>query len=175
MSWKSIVKRVAPVLGTALGGPFGGMAVKAITSAVLPEDKQGLTGEALEKELETAISGNPEALLKLREADQAFDVEMKKLDVDILEIAAKDRDSARQLAKDTTLLPQMVLSAVYVIAFAVILVAVITGKVELAGFQQNMANMLIGILSAGLVQIMNFFFGSSAGSKQKTEKLANGK
>ena len=169
--WKDIVKRVAPVLGTALGGPFGGMAVKAITAAVLPDDKQALTGDALEKELEFAISGNPDALLKLREADQTFDVEMKKLDVDILQIAADDRASARDLAKSTSLMPQIILAGIYVIAFATILIMVFTGKVALTGQQADIANVLLGILSAGLLQIMNFFFGSSSGSKAKTDKL----
>jgi len=32
---------------------------------------------------------------------------------------------------------------------------------------------LLGILSAGLTQVMNFWFGSSAGSKQKELKLGN--
>lgn len=172
MSWKTIVKQVAPVLGTALGGPFGGMAVKAIAGAVLGEENQKLEGKALEAELERAISGNPEALLKLKQADQDFDVQMKRMDVDIMEIDAKDRASARAMAVSTSLMPQMVLSTIYVIAFASILVIVFTGQIVLTDQQADIANVLLGILSAGLLQIMNFFFGSSSGSKAKTDKLA---
>jgi hypothetical protein len=32
-------------------------------------------------------------------------------------------------------------------------------------------NMVLGVLTAGQVQIMNFWFGSSSGSKDKTSKL----
>ena len=37
--------------------------------------------------------------------------------------------------------------------------------------QENIAIYLLGILSAVLVQIANYFFGSSAGSKEKTAAL----
>ena len=96
---------------------------------------------------------------------------MEELGVDLEEIAAEDREGARRMAVDTSLMPQMILATIYVIAFAAILITVMTGRIELSGTQLTMANMLIGILSAGLIQIMNFFFGSSAGSKQKTPLL----
>jgi hypothetical protein len=34
MDWKSIVSTVAPWIGTALGGPLGGMAVEAAAKAL---------------------------------------------------------------------------------------------------------------------------------------------
>lgn len=37
---------------------------------------------------------------------------------------------------------------------------------------REIATYVLGILSAGLVQIMNYFFGSSAGSKAKTDQMA---
>jgi len=33
---------------------------------------------------------------------------------------------------------------------------------------------LLGVLSTAQIQIMNFWFGSSSGSKQKTAVMANG-
>ena len=172
MSWKSIVKTVAPVLGTALGGPFGGMAMKAISAAVLPEEQQGLAGHDLEAALESAITGNQEMLLKLKEADQTFDIEMKRLDVDIMKIDAGDRADARGMAASTTLFPQMIIAGLYVVGFIIVLWAVFTGKVALTTGQKEIAMYLLGILSAGLLQIMNFFYGSSSGSKEKTAKMA---
>lgn len=35
---KDVLRSVAPVLGTAVGGPFGGMAARAITGALLGEE-----------------------------------------------------------------------------------------------------------------------------------------
>jgi len=173
MSWKDIVKSVAPVLGTALGGPFGGMATKAITSAVLGEDQQNLTGTALSDALEATITGDKEALLKLKEADHAFDVEMKQLDVDILKIDADDRASARAMATSTSLKPQIIQAILWDAAFLGLLYAVFFGDIELTGARGDIAKILLGMLGAGLLQINNFFFGSSSGSKAKTDKLAN--
>ncbi len=167
--WKDIVKTVAPVLGTAIGGPFGGMAVKKLASIALGEDiVDQHPAEELERKLDQISWDDPEILLQIKQADQSFEKEMKSLGVDVLKIDAEDRKSARQMAMGTTLKPQVILATVYVVAFATILYFVFSGKVNLDGPQADMANVLIGILSAGLVQIMNFFFGSSSGSKEKT-------
>ena len=50
MDWKSIVSTVAPWIGTALGGPRGGMAVSAIADAL------GLSDKA-EETIKQALSG----------------------------------------------------------------------------------------------------------------------
>lgn len=170
--WKSLVSTIAPVLGTALGGPFGGMATKAIAGALLGDDVADTVPQSdLAGKISEALQHDSEALVKLKAADQAFDTRMKELDIDILAIDAKDRDSARAMAQNTGLKPQIILASVYVVAFGGVLFAVFSGAVNLEGPQLNMANILIGILSAGLVQIMNFFFGSSAGSKAKTDAM----
>ena len=66
MDFTTIIKTVAPWIGTALGGPLGGMAVTAAANALGLSDK---TTEGLK----TALSGaTPEQLLALKEADQAF-------------------------------------------------------------------------------------------------------
>jgi len=33
--WKNVVRSVAPILGNAIGGPFGGAAVSALSNALL--------------------------------------------------------------------------------------------------------------------------------------------
>jgi hypothetical protein len=40
MNWKSIVKSIAPVLGTALGGPIAGGAIKMLSSALLGNENE---------------------------------------------------------------------------------------------------------------------------------------
>jgi len=172
MSWKDIVSSVAPVLGTALGGPLGGMAVKAISGALLGEDEPA-TGKALEKKIAQALNTDPEALLKLKQANNDFDVKMKGLDIDVYRLDVQDRSDARSLAKDTTLKPQIILSTIYVLGFMSVLYTVFSGSLELTGDQKDIAMYLLGILSAGLLQIMNFFFGSSSGSKEKTSLIGD--
>jgi len=160
MDWKKLVGSIAPVLGGSLGGPFGAMAGSWLA------DKLGVK----KSELETAITNaNPATLLKIKELDNTFEVEMKKIGLSKEKLHANDRDSARRMAAKTTLTPQIILACIFVMGFIAVLYAVFSGGVELADKMKDMANYLLGILSAGLVQIMNFFFGSSAGSKDKNK------
>lgn len=165
--WKSLVSSVAPTLATALGGPFAGMATKAIAGALLGNENAG------EAEIAAAIQGaGPDTLFALKQADLAFETRLAELGVDLEKIAAADRDSARDMAKTTTLIPQAVLASVFVVGFAAVLYAVFTGEVSLEGSAKEAGMILLGILSAGITQILNFFFGSSAGSKEKTAQMA---
>ena len=82
-NWKGLVGTVAPTLATALGGPFAGMAVKAISSAVL-----GNEGGS-EGDIALALTGaSPDTMLALKEADNSFALRMKELDVDAVVIGA---------------------------------------------------------------------------------------
>jgi len=69
--------------------------------------------------------------------------------------------------KDKTI-PQMWLSILFISGFIGILYVVFIGEIDLDGTMKDAAVMLLGILSAGVTQIMNFWFGSSSGSKEKT-------
>ena len=48
-----------------------------------------------------------------------------------------------------------------------VLYAVFSKDFSMTDTQEKIAMIMIGILSAGMGQIMNFLFGSSAGSKSK--------
>ena len=167
MSWKSIIQSVAPVLGTALGGPFGGMATKAISSALFGEEEKS-TGSELVKKISDALVYDPEALLKLKQADQTFDTKMKELDVDIMQIDADDRASARDMQKATKAWIVPILAATTVACFFGVVFWVLTGKVSL---ESTLLGFVLGQVSSKAEQVYNFYFGSSAGSKAKTEKL----
>ena len=157
MSWKSIIGSIAPTIATALGGPLAGMATKALTSQLFPGEE--IPEENLDSRIEELVATDPEALARIKQIDSDFKTKMKQLDIDLEGIHAGDRDSARKMGIAKGLIPQMILASVYVVAFAVILFVVFTGNAELVGPQANIANVLLGILSAGLLQVMNFFFG----------------
>jgi len=167
-NWKSLVKSVAPILGTALGGPFGGMATKAISAALFGDDETA-TGSDLESKIAAVLQNDTEALLKLKQADQDFDARMKALDVDIMKIAADDRDSARDLQKITRSWVVPVLATVTVTGFFAVVFWVLSGRVTL---ESTLLGFVLGQVSSKAEQVYNFFFGSSAGSKDKTDKLA---
>jgi len=163
VNWKELVGSVAPVLGAALGGPFGGMAGKFIADAL------GCDPDELPDRIENAT---PDIMLRVKALDYDFKSKMKELGLKEEQLHAQDRDSARQMAVKTSLKPQVIIASIFIMGFITVLYAVFAGKVDLSPAQQQMANILVGILSAGVMQIMNFFFGSSSGSKEKTAKLA---
>ena len=94
--FKNIIGAVAPTLGTAIGGPMGGMAANMIADVLgVPNDQ---------KSIETAIqNATPEQMLELKKAEQAFEVQMKELDVDVFKLETQDKQNARSMfSKDWT-------------------------------------------------------------------------
>lgn len=109
---------------------------------------------------------NPEdqaaAHLKLLELQQSGELAQ-------LTLAVQDRDGARSReigVKDHT---NKILAFVIIGAFVCLVASTLLGyaKVESA-----LAGTLVGYLSAKAEQVLNYYFGSSAGSAQKTELLA---
>lgn len=165
--WKKTLGTVAPALATALGGTMAGVAVTMACKAV------GLEPGATEDDLASVVaSGDPSVLLKLKEADHAFKIEMERLQVDIYKADVEDRGSARALGIAKGLMAQTVLSTVFVCGFVYILGLLFGGHSEVESDMMQPAMYVLGILSAGIIQIMNFWFGSSSGSKTKTNELA---
>lgn len=167
--WKRILSKVAPALGTAIGGPFGTLAGGIVAQALLGKK------DATEEEIAAAVEhATPEDFLKLKELDQQFARDMKALDVDIFKTEIADKASARELYK-TNYWPQVVLSTIYNVGYFAMLFLFLTGRVTTDGLPAEMQGAfltLLGVLTAALPQINGFWFGSSFGSKEKTTALA---
>ncbi len=160
--WKSLVSSIAPTLATAFGGPLAGAAVSAVAKAVLGKD------DATDDEIGKALqSATPEALAAIRKADQDFAARMKELDINLEEISAKDRDSARsrEVNAHDSWTPRA-LASVVVLGF------VLAGKVNISGEAGVLIGSLVGYVSAKADQVVSYYFGSSAGSAAKTNLLA---
>ena len=92
--WVKTVNTVAPTIATALGGPLAGMAVSVVSGML---GLEGNTEEELTKSLEKAVlGGSPEVLLKLKEAENNFVLELEKLGIEKDRLDTLDRDSARK-------------------------------------------------------------------------------
>jgi len=155
---KNIVGAVAPTLGTALGGPMGGMAAKTIASVLgCNEDPK-----SIQKAIEQAT---PEQMLELKKAEQAFEVQMKELEVDVFKLEVADTQDARKaFSKDWT--------------------TRIMGIATLGGFlgyiflvtlqppEQNseaLINLVLGYLGGLASAVISFYFGASHGGDKKDE------
>jgi hypothetical protein len=50
-----------------------------------------------------------------------------------------------------------------------LLAELLSGHIQVAEDVRGLVNTLLGVMTAAQIQIMNFWFGSSAGSKAKTD------
>ena len=162
---KSMLAGIAPTLGTALGGPLGGVAMKFLADKFTGGD----TGEVEDY----LLSASPEALKDLKTADMEFRKHMADLGVRLEEIASQDRSDARLLAREKGLKIQGALAAFYTLGYLGTLGSFIMGWTNIDEGMSGMVTTLIGALGAAQLQILNFFFGSSRGSKEKTEMLTD--
>ena len=161
MDWKDIVKSIAPTLGTALGGPMGGMAVKFLGDKLLGSESASETDVA-----DFISSASPDTLLQVKGLENDFKTKMKELEVDVFKLETEDRKDARTLAK-FNMWPHITLSAIYVIGYFLVLSSILTGKVQIPVESREQVNILIGIMTAAIPMILQFWFGSSHGSKTK--------
>ncbi len=159
-NWKETLAAVAPTLASALGGPLAGSVVSVIGNKLLGVE------DATESQIADAIKkASPEQLVALQEINNQYEIDMKSLDV-------KNTEGARNLAIKTSIAPQVTLSTIYTIGYFGLMAALLSGKVSIPIDIKDMVMTLLGIMTAAQAQIMNFWFGSSSGSKEKTNKLA---
>lgn len=160
----NLVKTVAPSIATAVGGPLAGMATKMISEALLGKP------DGTEAELvEAAAKATPEQLLALKQAEQNFVIKMRELDIDLERIANEDRSSARNReikAKDLT--PRFLAAAVTFGFFGVLSWMIANGLPANGG---EAMLVMLGTLGTAWGAIISYYFGSSAGSREKTDQL----
>jgi uncharacterized membrane protein len=169
MDIKSILATVAPWIGTALGGPLGGMAVTAAADALGLSDKT-------EAAIKQAISGaTPEQMLMLKNADHDFALKMQALNFDTVEkIAAlenADRDSARNReiqVKDRT---PKILAYLITAGFFGMLTGLMFNTIP--NDNRDIINVMLGTLGTAWIGVTGYYFGSTKGSEAKSALLAN--
>jgi hypothetical protein len=162
---KEILGAVAPTLGTALGGPLGGAAARAISAKLL--GKENATAEEISAAVELAT---PAQLAELKKVEADFKVEMQKLEVDLVRIAAEDRDSARQRQAAMGDHTPTILAILTMVSFFGYIGAV-TFLPSARGADVGLVNVAIGWLGGTASTVIAYYFGSSAGSKKKTDGL----
>ncbi len=163
--WKDIIGTVAPGLATALGGPLAGMAVSAISQALL-----GTPDGSIEAVQAAVVGATPANMLELKKADQQFAKDMRALDVDLEKVAAADRDSARkrQIATGDK-------APLWLGGFVLAMWGATQGTLILYGVPGSLDPMvtarILSMLDAAALLVLYYFFGSSAGSASKQQTI----
>lgn len=157
--WKSLVRTLAPGIATAIGGPFAGMGISALSTAILGKP------DGTQEELSQAIqSATPEILAKIKLAEMELQKSLKALDIDLEKIAAGDRDSARKREVETKDWFPKVLASIVVCGFLAIVILQQLGHVIDSGTFQ--------VIASAVLLVLGYYFGSSSGSSDKNKLLA---
>lgn len=173
MDWQSLLKTVAPWIGTAIGGPLGGMALTAAASAF------GISEPTTDK-LKAALAGmTPEQMQALQAADQQFQLDMQKLGFQHIEaleaLVVEDRKDARAMQIAVKSWVPSMLAMVITTAFLGILFGLLRGWLKATADSEQYLLLLLGQLATAWIAIVSYYFGSSAGSARKDELAAGAK
>jgi len=168
-----VLKTVAPMLATAVGGPFGPLAGAAISAALgtAPGDSKGAEAALL--------NATPDQLLALQKANQDFQVQMKQLGISEEKLTFDDLANARAMqvsTKDPTVRQLSWLNVGgFLLLTAFLIVASIVWPDQVAKVPATAwatLGTVFGYLAKSASQTEAFWFGSSSGSQAKDATLA---
>jgi gas vesicle protein len=162
MDW---LKTLAPLLGTALGGPLGGAAASFIA------DKLGIESKTIEAVSEVLNSGKmtPDQISALKLAEIEFQKFLKTHDIKLEEIAAADRDSAREMNKITRSYVPATLTMLITAGFFGVLGWMLYNPIAA---DSPPLLIMLGQLGTAWGVACAFWFGTTSGSAQKNQLLA---
>jgi len=180
MDWTKVVdlvKTSAPILGTVIGGPAGG-AIGGLASGAISLVASAFGVEDVENPevIYNAIKADPDAIVKLKQIELENKVELAKLALQSNQSYILDTQNARGREVELTKATGKKEINLYVLAWLVVsgffLLTTALVFITLPKDSSGVVFMLFGGLVAGFTQVMNYFFGTSKSSGDKTNLLA---
>jgi len=154
----NILRGIAPAVATAVAGPAGGLIVSALANKFGVKD-------AVE-DVAKAIAGDPEAARKLAELD------LEKLKAEYAN-TADARDMQKIALQQSDIFSKRF--TMYLTVFWSVAAAAYVGFITFGVIPENnvrFADTILGFILGTVVStVLNFWFGSSIGSKEKSEAL----
>jgi len=147
----------------ALPGPLGKIATGFLAKAL---GKAGATEEEIAAAVSTAT---PEDIVKIKEAEQEFQKFLAENDIKLLELDNADRANAR--AREIAVRDHMpaVVFAVVSTTFIGVLMWIL--KWDVPTMARDVVMMMVGVLVGKWGSSVDYFVGSSAGSKNKSDTI----
>lgn len=162
---KRAVAKTAPKIAEQLGGPLAGAAVEALSRAIFGKD--AVPEDAIAEAIEGATA---DQLIALKRADHDFDIALRQAAVEEHRIDAGDRASARERQSKMDDWTPSILGALIIAGFFLTLAVMVARRLP-EGAETEFSIML-GALATMTAAVVNYFFGSSAGSREKTKLLS---
>jgi len=163
MEW---LKKLAPLLGAALGGPLGGAA------AAFLADRLGVDSKTVSAVTDVLNSGKmtPEQISAIRLAEIEFQKFLESNKIKLEEIEAADRGSARTMQAATKSAMPAVLTLLITFGFFGVLGWMLYDTTVV---DNPPLLIMLGSLGTAWTGACAFWFGTTSGSKAKTDLIAN--
>lgn len=168
MDWLTTLKSLAPTVASAFLGPLGGIAVSAVGNLLGVSDA---TQEKIAQAIQTGQM-TPEQVSELKKLELEYQANEKERGFRYAELAFKDRDSARNanvqggVQRYLFWLSLALLTVTLGCEIAVLFLGLPAGTPDIV------AGRVLGLMDSVALMVLAYWYGTSSGSAQKTELLA---
>lgn len=177
MDWSTVLPllgQAAPTIGGLLGGliPFPGGAILGQVAGKMLGEALGVapTPEAVSAAI---VAGDPAVVsAKLSEADAKMNMEVEKFRLQLQDVADARAATVKYVQANSPLSWGAVVVSVVVMA-GFIAISFLAMKPDLAGVDKSVTLFLLGAWSGYAGGVITFWIGSSAGSADKSQQIAN--
>ena len=172
MDWRDLAEKagpiiaaIAPTLGAVLAGPLGGTA-GAILAEVVTGDRESPPEEVAARLRAPSV----ELLAQIGVADASFKKALLEAGIRLDELHAADRADARarEIKTGDYVTPRLLAGSI-TLGFFGVLAWMLGFGIPQAGGEALLV--MLGSLGTAWVSVVAYYFGSSAGSRAKTEEL----
>jgi hypothetical protein len=163
------LKTIAPTVASALLGPLGGVAVSAIGNLL------GISDATTEKVAKVFQDGKltPEQLSAIKELELKYINDEKEHDFKYADLAYKDRDSARKWNTEGGIQGRMFFLSCLLLAITLgCEIAVLFYGYPDDKLPEMVVGRILGLMDAVAMMVLAYHYGTTQGSLQKSNLLA---
>ena len=165
MDW---LKTIAPTVASALLGPLGGVAVTALGNVF------GVSEATTEKITKLIQTGQltPEQITDLKKLETQYQENERERGFKYAELAFKDRDSARQYNTSGGIQGRLFVMSVILLILTLGTEIWVLFRGYPIEIPEIIVGRVLGLMDAVAMMVLAYYYGTTSGSMQKSELLA---
>lgn len=167
MNWLDTLKKIAPTVASALGGPLAGAAVTAIGELFGISEP---TKDKIQNAIENAqMTG--QQISDLRQLEMKYKAEESERGFRYTELEFKDRDSARKANVEGGTQKHLFWLSILllVLTLGAELIVLFNGYPDT--LKEIIVGRVLGLMDSVALMVLSYWYGTSAGSARKTDLL----
>lgn len=180
MDWSKVVglvKTAAPLLGTCIGGPAGTAAGALASGAIsLVASAFGVEESDNPEAIYNAIQADPDAIIKLKQIELNNKTELERIALQRDQASLADIQNARMREIEMAKATGKKDINLYVLAWLIIAgffsLVILLMFIDMPEDSNGVIFLLFGALAAGFGQVLQYFFGTTKSSGDKTAIMA---